>query len=485
MNHYVYILKSKKDNWVFMWSSIPIMSNYWATSKALLYRGDIYSFGKIFCYFDGKIITAYMQESQLDKFKKEGEKYLNPHYYKKYKIKYKKESINWWKWIRKIEKIDYSKRKNSNIIIDHKKFIEYSIDSIAYFGSTRMEFTYAAEQRLKEITKKYYKDKWLDIFGILTTAVSLDDIQKENIDWLRLLSKKENDLNYLKHISKYPWLVFGQFDDNKILKFLKTRAKEEKNIFKKELNRLKKLKNDLKNQQKKIFIKFNKDSNEAKYLAIFLQNQAVERMNIKAYWSGSYYLARKMWLKIADEINIPLEDLLGFMTPLETEKLLNKQKISNIKDIVNDRKKSFALNIYSNEKLEIIGSKESRKIFNQRIKKIKNTNSLIKGQVAMHGFARGRIRKVIAGNLDMLQESIKNFKKDEILLTSMTQPNMMVVAKKAAAIIADEGGITSHAAIISRELKIPCIVGCLKAMQFFKDGDMVEVDADKGVVRKI
>ena len=55
--------------------------------------------------------------------------------------------------------------------------------------------------------------------------------------------------------------------------------------------------------------------------------------------------------------------------------------------------------------------------------------------------------------------------------------------KKAVAIVTDVGGITCHAAIVSREMKKPCVVGTKFATQVLKDGDMVEVDADKGVVR--
>jgi pyruvate, water dikinase len=62
---------------------------------------------------------------------------------------------------------------------------------------------------------------------------------------------------------------------------------------------------------------------------------------------------------------------------------------------------------------------------------------------------------------------------------------MMVIANRAGAIVTDEGGITSHAAIISRELGIPCIVGCLHSMEVLNDGDMVEVDANNGVVKII
>jgi phosphohistidine swiveling domain-containing protein len=71
----------------------------------------------------------------------------------------------------------------------------------------------------------------------------------------------------------------------------------------------------------------------------------------------------------------------------------------------------------------------------------------------------------------------------EILIAPMTFPEYLPAMKKAAAFVTNEGGITCHAAIISREMKKPCIIGTKIATQVLKDGDLVEVDADKGVVK--
>ena len=70
-------------------------------------------------------------------------------------------------------------------------------------------------------------------------------------------------------------------------------------------------------------------------------------------------------------------------------------------------------------------------------------------------------------------------------MTPMTRPEFLPLMKKAKAIITDEGGITCHAAIVSRELGIPCIIGTKIATKVLKDNDLVEVDAEKGIVRKI
>ncbi len=62
---------------------------------------------------------------------------------------------------------------------------------------------------------------------------------------------------------------------------------------------------------------------------------------------------------------------------------------------------------------------------------------------------------------------------------------MVPAMKLAAAIVTDAGGVSCHAAIVSRELNIPCVIGTKHATKWLKDGDLVEVDAANGVVRKI
>ena len=102
----------------------------------------------------------------------------------------------------------------------------------------------------------------------------------------------------------------------------------------------------------------------------------------------------------------------------------------------------------------------------------------ITGRIAYAGNARG-IAKVVNTARDF-----GKLKQGEILIAPMTRPDYLPLMKKCAAIVTDEGGITSHAAIVARELKKPCIIGTHNATKVLKDGDMVEVDATKGIVRK-
>lgn len=110
-----------------------------------------------------------------------------------------------------------------------------------------------------------------------------------------------------------------------------------------------------------------------------------------------------------------------------------------------------------------------------------STQDTLKGVVASRGSAKGRARII----KDFNDPRAASFAEGDILVTSMTRPEFLPLMKLAAAFVTNEGGITSHAAIVAREMKKPCIIGTKVATQVLKDGDLVEVDAEKGVVRVI
>lgn len=102
----------------------------------------------------------------------------------------------------------------------------------------------------------------------------------------------------------------------------------------------------------------------------------------------------------------------------------------------------------------------------------------IKGQVACQGNSVSSKAQIILNG-----DEAKNFVSGNILVTTMTSPEYIPAMKKSMAIVTDEGGITCHAAIVSRELNIPCIIGTKVATKILKDGDRIEVDTSKGIVR--
>lgn len=104
---------------------------------------------------------------------------------------------------------------------------------------------------------------------------------------------------------------------------------------------------------------------------------------------------------------------------------------------------------------------------------------VVSGRAAFKGKARGTV-KIVENTSDLEKVQV-----GDIIISPETMPEYVVGMKKAAAFVTNMGGITSHAAIVARELKKPCIVGTKNATNIFKDGDMVEVDADEGIVRVV
>jgi pyruvate, water dikinase len=101
---------------------------------------------------------------------------------------------------------------------------------------------------------------------------------------------------------------------------------------------------------------------------------------------------------------------------------------------------------------------------------------LVHGLGAAPGEASGAVRVVSA------LDHAGDLREGEVLVTHMTAPDWVPLMRKAAAIVTDSGGMTCHAAIVSRELGIPCVVGTGQATQVLKDGALVTVDAGAGTV---
>ena len=143
------------------------------------------------------------------------------------------------------------------------------------------------------------------------------------------------------------------------------------------------------------------------------------------------------------------------------------------------RKKAYLL-IQKNDKVEIFSGEDAIEKFVIEVdnKKLSQSDS-IQGIAASRGVSKG-IAKIIFTNKDL-----NKIKEGDILIATMTRQDFLPYIKKSAALVTDEGGLTCHAAIIARELGIPCIVGAKMATEAFKDGDMVEVDANKGIIKRV
>ncbi len=135
---------------------------------------------------------------------------------------------------------------------------------------------------------------------------------------------------------------------------------------------------------------------------------------------------------------------------------------------------------FSNGRSRVLSDKLSKKII--RLITPKSSAQMVWGKVASAG-----PKKTYHGPARVLEsaQQCARVKAGDFIITTMTTPEYAPAMRRAAGFITDEGGVTCHAAIVAREMNKPCIIGTKVATKVFKDGDRVEVDATKGIVRKI
>ena len=182
--------------------------------------------------------------------------------------------------------------------------------------------------------------------------------------------------------------------------------------------------------------------------------------------------------EIAKRMGISTKDISYVRTSEVINFLKNNVTISS--GFIRDRKKGFVMYLNDQSKIVCLQGdivQEVLTIFHLS-NKTKVINE-IKGMVASRGKAIGKVA-IIHGIKDL--SKVTN---GSILVAITTHPDYMIAMRKAAAIITDEGGITCHAAIVSREYNIPCIVVTQNATKILKDNDTVEVNAIEGWVKKI
>lgn len=217
-----------------------------------------------------------------------------------------------------------------------------------------------------------------------------------------------------------------------------------------------------------------------------LNRQEQELIEILSWFTLFYEVGERVASYLYDELlhhlknvvasQIILEEL-NWYDPLSFEKFLQGKKLS--KKELEQRQQFWILKMINGSWDLLIGEKAESYYEKYLNEEIKSDIQIIKGTTACLGKAKGKVKIIIT------QEDQKKMNKGDILVSPMTTPRLLTAIKKAAAIITDEGGMTAHAAIVSREFNIPCIVGTKVASKILKDNDLIEVDANKGTVKII
>lgn len=224
-----------------------------------------------------------------------------------------------------------------------------------------------------------------------------------------------------------------------------------------------------------INVKYVVDYLDSKLLVKLLPDFEHARVHAEQVFGITEKFVYNFAKQVAKETKYPYKLILS-LTKEELYKYFKGAKLP-AKNILLQRYKSSAL-VFDKKSFGVYTGSDIKKIENLIFSKA-TTEKLLKGVPAFPGKITG-IAKVI--------NDPKNghlLKKGEILVSGMTRPEFLPIMKRASAFVTDSGGILCHAAIVAREMKKPCVTGTKIATKFFKDGDIIEVDATKGVVRRL
>ena len=284
-----------------------------------------------------------------------------------------------------------------------------------------------------------------------------------------------------KHIRKYEWLskeyVGEGWDRAHWMSVFQEAIRTEGEAVKK-LHEIEKNFQELNDSRNKA-IKELVPPAQVLHLLDALRELIAQRDWTKGYFTRTLLSYHKLLGEVARRMNTELSVLFSY-SYTELDEYLASGKVLSTEEITSRQKDGFVIIIKGGAfalvtgKDAIANTIESEGLFEPFTKYINVTS--FKGTPASRGIYRGRARVIEDATL------LRELHADEILVTYMTTIEFTPAFRIAKAVITDEGGMSSHAAIISREFKIPCVVGTKIATRAIKTGDLVEIDGGAGTV---
>jgi phosphoenolpyruvate synthase/pyruvate phosphate dikinase len=378
-------------------------------------------------------------------------------------------------FVKKIYKINdfskYSKKELTELIKEY-------LDLFFHCGAYGVLPLYIEDDIADEISQKVNSSE----YDIIMSPVKNGREVEERISLLKLAVTYKKAPESIKEGLESHWLNFAWLNDSGYygdyfskdyyLERIKKQAKLDPG------KELQGILDEIEQHQKdfdKVLDKYKKDKRLVLMIATINDAIFFRSFRSEEYYRSGIYLT-KLFSEVAHRLGLKdFKELFYFTVPEVLEYLDGGESVD--KDLISQRKESFiALSDW--DKYIMYQGQESKKISAQIDLQSSDEKELI-GQPAFKGVVKGRVA-IVRGPQDF--DKVED---GDILVAQSTQPNYVPILKKVKAIVTEEGGVLCHASVISRELKVPCVIGTKVATKVLKDGDMVEVDANKGIVKKI
>lgn len=353
-----------------------------------------------------------------------------------------------------------------------------------YFIATLPWFYRSVEEDVKDSL-----DVSDDLFNDLTAPTNESSLLRRQLDYVNLLEKKKSgDLrqeDVREYVEKY---YFFDASVNDGFNFLDLENLREK--LGQDIDSYQEIQDDYESKKR------NLQDRKEKRESFFAQNDIKHKLRKKVD-----LLSKLSWLRLEVRLHMqqPSESALHkvynryedqfnfrlFIKPSELRGLVDSGKSSSdkLRHEVKKRKDKYVWKLEDCES-EFLYEDEFSTFKSKNVPKTgeKISGTVVSGENKLK--IEGKVAIIRQGEKD-LQEKISNFPEGNILITNQTTPVFTPAIEKAKAVVADEGGIMSHAATICREMNVPCIVGTEHAARSITDDEKVVLDLKTGIVNTV
>ncbi len=408
--------------------------------------------------------VCYVDEANWNKFLKSMYKAWGPKDFRKFRNVFMKTGNQYVSYCKKVSKMNIKSLTNQQLVRLYREYQKRVIHYTSFIWTTFFLNEFYSEKAKEIIHSKlkenedphqYYEavftpNKRAAILE-LTHRVSTGNLTKESIKQLYARFKWIPCLD----IHNPAW-TFGD--------------------FKKHLSEFKRKKQDKGMPYDSMVKNLKISSKDRNILEISKEFSYIKDLRDDFRREGIFYIISSLFEEIAKRLKLSLQEISYFKEQEIIDALVSNSKID--KSLISQRKKGFVIYYNNNKEVQCIsGEGIQQSMSNLGLVSLKVNAQNIKGTPASNGEAVGRV-VIVKGVKDLPKVN-----QGDILVAVTTHPDYVPAMQKAIAIVTDEGGVTSHAAIVSREFDVPCVVGTKVATHLLKSGNVIKVDGTHGTVK--
>ncbi|MBD3313219.1 hypothetical protein GF345_02140 [Candidatus Woesearchaeota archaeon] len=337
---------------------------------------------------------------------------------------------------------------------------------------------WGGELMLKRKLLKFDRKNFIEIFEKLSAPEEVSFFEKEQLELMRmkLMGPVEREKQFAVHQMRYYWIANSYcttrvLDEDWFRKQLSEISEEE---ARRRIEEIESYAENVKEDKKEVIEKYSIPED-----IVNIADKLAYCVGWQDYRKTYIFIANHMITQFVREISrrnaIDFKELCYYTTE-EIEELAEKGYKADVKQ----RFEGFAEYYTERSGISYFEGREAQDLARPYVE-----IDFDPGMKEFKGIVVSTGNRIKAKARVMMKPEPESMEKGEVLIAPMTSPDYVVAMRKAGAIVTDTGGMTCHAAIVSRELDVPCIVNTKFATKTISTGDIIEVDTKKGIVRKV